>query len=90
MVFALWYTYDANGQRTWYFVSSGQWTSPTSYTGALYQASGPALNGPFDPNLVARTQVGTATLNFADANTGTWSYSINGVAGIKNITRFAY
>jgi hypothetical protein len=90
MVFAVWYTYDANGQRIWYTMSSGQWTSPTSYTGALYQTAGPPANGPFDPSLVARTQVGTATLNFADANTGTWSYSVNGVSGLKNITRYPF
>jgi hypothetical protein len=90
IVFALWYTYDASGQRIWYSMSSGQWTSPTSYTGALYQTAAPPANGPFDPNLVVRTQVGTATLNFADANTGTLSYSVNGVSGIKNITRYPF
>ena len=89
-LFAVWYTYAPDGSRTWFVMPSGSWTSPTTYTGPLYTAAGPAADGPFDPSLVTKTQVGTATLSFTDANDGTWSYTVNGVAGSQFITRQSY
>src|SRR6185436_19431658 len=42
---------------------------------------------PFDPNRVVATEVGTATLEFADESRGTFGYTVNGVAGSKAIAR---
>jgi hypothetical protein len=89
-LFAVWYTYDANGKRVWYSMSEGTWTSPTTYAGPLFVSSGPAANGPFDPNQVTRTQVGSGTLQFSDANDGIWSYTVNGISGSEPITRQPY
>ncbi len=90
IIFAIWYTYDANGKRTWYAMSSGTWLSSNTYQGQLYTASGPGYNGAFDPNRVTRTAVGTGTLVFTDANNATWSYTVNGVSGSKSITRLPF
>jgi hypothetical protein len=90
VIFAVWYTYDANGKRVWYSLTEGSWTSPTTYTGPLFVSSGPAANAPFDPSQVTRTQVGTGTLQFSDANNGTWSYTVNGISGSEPITRQPY
>jgi hypothetical protein len=90
VLFAVWYTYDANGKRVWYSMSEGTWTSPTTYAGPLFVSSGPAANGPFDPNQVTRTQVGSGTLQFSDANDGIWSYTVNGISGSEPITRQPY
>lgn len=89
-LFGVWYTYDENGARTWYVVPSGTWTTGNVYTGPIYATAGPAFNGPFDPSLVRRTQVGTATFAFSDASNATFSFTVNGIAGIKPITRLAY
>ncbi len=86
-IFAAWFTYAADGNPTWYTLPSGTWTSPTTYTGTIYTASGPAADGPFDSSQVVVTAVGTATLTFSDANNGTLSYTVNGVSGSKPITR---
>ena len=91
VIFAIWYTYDASGKMTWYHVPSGTWTDSMTYTGTLYAVSGPAFSNPtFTSSLVKRTAVGTATLAFGSASSGTWSYSIDGVSGSKPITRLPF
>ncbi|MGZ5078342.1 MAG: hypothetical protein ACXWHZ_02215 [Usitatibacter sp.] len=90
IIFGVWYTYDAAGKRTWFVLPSGSWTSGNVYSGPLYATAGPAFNGSFDPSLVRRTQVGTATLTFSDANNATFAFTVNGVGGVKSITRIPY
>jgi lysyl endopeptidase len=87
-IFAVWYTYDATGRMMWYVLPGGTWTSPTSFTGNIYATTGPAGNAAsFDPNAVTRRIVGTGTLNFSDANNGTFAFSIDGVSSTKSLTR---
>ncbi len=90
IVFGTWYTYGADGKRTWFVMPSGSWSSPNTYSGTLYTTSGPAFTGPFDPALVTITPVGTGTLTFSDANNATWTYSVNGLSGTKSIRRFEF
>jgi lysyl endopeptidase len=90
-VFATWFTYNADGTPLWLSVTANN-TSPGVYAGTLYLTTGPPFNAvPFDPNLVQRTVAGTATLSFANGNSGTLSYSVNTQTGIvaqmKSITR---
>jgi lysyl endopeptidase len=87
-IFAVWYTYDASGRMTWYVIPDGTWTSPTVYTGSIYATTGPAASaGSFNPDVVTRRIVGTGTLTFSDANTGTFAFTIDGVTGTRSITR---
>jgi hypothetical protein len=90
VIFAVWYTYDANHKMYWLHMSSGRWTSSSSYTGDLYETTGPPANGPFDASRVQRTVVGTATLSFSSANSGTLTYTYHGMSGSKSLTRLAY
>ena len=86
-IFATWFTYDVDGTPMWLVVTAPK-SAPGTYTGTLYRTTGPAFSAvPFDPSRVGVTAVGSATLNFADGNTGTFSYSVNGVAQAKPITR---
>jgi lysyl endopeptidase len=87
IVFGVWYTYDTNGKRTWFVMSSGTWSDSKTYSGTLYAVTGPAYTTGFNPSLVERRPVGTVTLRFSDANNGTFRYSVDGVAGEKIITR---
>jgi hypothetical protein len=89
-IFGVWYTYDADGKRTWFVLPSGSWSSGNVYSGPLYATAGPAYNGPFNPALVQRTLVGSATLTFTDSANGTFAFSVNGVGGVKAITRIPY
>ena len=90
VIFGVWYTYDANGQRTWYAFGDSAWTSLDTYEGTLYTAAGPAQLGGFDPNAVVRTNVGTFTLTFSDANHGTYRWTVGGATGTKNVVRFTF
>ena len=88
-IFAAWYTYDATGKAIWYVVPNCP-VSGTSCTGALYQVTGgesltTAWNGTNAP-----TVVGSMTLAFTDAGSGTMSYSLNGVNASRVIVRQVY
>ena len=86
-IFATWFTYGLDGLPLWLSVTA-QKTGPGTYAGTLYRTTGPAFNAvPFNPAAVAATPVGTATLTFASGNSGTFAYTVNGVAQVKPITR---
>ena len=87
VIFGVWYTYGADGKRTWLVLPSGTWSSANTYTGPLYATAGPNVAQSFDASKVTVQPVGTATLTFSDANTGTFAYSVNGVSGSRAITR---
>jgi len=89
-LFAIWFVYNQAGQPVWYTLQPGAWTSPTVYTGPVFKTTGPYYGGAFDPTQVGITQVGTATLSFTDSNTGTFSYTVEGVSGAKSITRLPF
>ena len=87
IIFASWFTYDLTGKGLWLTMTAPQIATGV-YSGALYTTTGPAFNAvPFNPAQVKLTQVGTGTLSFSDANDGTFAYTVNGVAQMKNITR---
>jgi hypothetical protein len=90
IMFGVWYTYDAQGKRTWFTFSTGTWTADNTYSATLQSVSGPPQNFTFDPALVRRTDVGSVTLTFSSHSTGTFAWSVNGASGVKNITRFAF
>jgi hypothetical protein len=86
-IFATWFTYDASGKPRWLAVSANR-TAPGVYSGDLFTTTGPPLSAvPFNPGAVVETTVGTATLTFADGNSATFAYSVNGVSQTKPITR---
>jgi hypothetical protein len=63
-------------------------TGPRSFAGTLYRTTGPAFSAvPFDPATVARTEVGTMTLAFANGNSAAFHYDIGPVSQTKVITR---
>ncbi len=90
MIFGVWYTYEADGTRTWFVLPSGTWTSSTTYTGALYVTNGPPYTVPFVAGQVQPRQVGTATLTFTSTSTGTFAYSVDGVSGTKTMQRQSF
>jgi hypothetical protein len=86
-IFATWFTYDHDHTPMW-LVATMLNTAPATYTGTLYRTTGPAFNAvPFNPAGVVGTSVGTAKLTFADGNTATFSYTVDGITQTKPITR---
>jgi hypothetical protein len=93
ILFATWFTYDRDGSGMWLVMSNGRQTGPGSFSGTLYRTVGPAFSATpfraitFPENYV---EVGTVSFSFDDANRGTMSYLVDGVAQTKPITRFVY
>lgn len=88
IVFATWFTYDAQGQGMWLVMSNGARVGDNTYAGTLYRTSGPAFHAePFDPSRVTATPVGTARFAFSDASNGTFSYTVDGISGSRAIER---
>ena len=91
LLIAVWFTYASNGLPTWYTLTNGTWTSPTSYSGQVFALTGPpATSATFDPSAVKERQAGIATLSFTDSGHGVFAYTIDGVTGQKAITRQPY
>lgn len=90
-IFAVWYTYDANGRTVWYVVPAGSWTAANVYTGTAYRTTGsPWLGVPYDPAMLNAPAVGTVTFTFTDLNNAVMSYTVDGVSGSKPITRQSF
>jgi hypothetical protein len=86
-VFGVVYTYTADRKPLWLAMPSGRWELPGRLSGNLYRASGPSFAGAFDPARVSVRPVGTIALDFAGSETATLSYSVDGVAVEKRLTR---
>ena len=87
ILFATWFTYDANGKGLWLVMPDGAKTGPGSYSGALYRTTGTPFSAPWDSSLLTVTQVGTAAFSFTDASNGTFTYSMNNTSQSKAIMR---
>lgn len=86
IIFATLFTYDTNGNPIWYVASNCAVTA-NGCTGDLYQVTGgSAPTTAWNPNLGV-TAVGTVDFVFDTISTGNMGYTINGVSGIKAITK---
>lgn len=85
-IFATLYVYGPDSQPRWYF-ASGMTGSANSYTGQLYRTTGPVVTSNPFPGFSSITPVGTMTLNFNSAITGTLTYSVDGATVTKQIAR---
>ena len=91
IIFASWFTYDASG-KGWWLVMTANKTGPNTYSGTLFQGTGPAFNAvPFPPlgtpGGATPASVGAGTLTFTDANNAVFNYTVNGISQTKAITR---
>ncbi len=92
LIFASWFTYDLAGKGTW-LVTTASKTTGATYTGQLFQGTGPAFNAvPFPPlgspgGAVIGGLGGTATVTFIDPNNALFTYTVAGIAQTKVITR---
>jgi hypothetical protein len=87
------YVYGATTRATWYSATLHFAGSDASgslvYTGDLFEATGPWFGGVlFDPGLVTIRRAGDATFRGTSVDTGTLSYSVDGIVVDKAIERF--
>ena len=91
LMFATWFTYDANGRDTWYTVSRAEAQPDGSFTGAIQQVTAGTpynqINGaPAFPSGGA-PNVGNMTFRFTNGERGSMTYSIGNVTQTKNFER---
>lgn len=87
-LFMTFFIYGSNGNAVWYVAPATTYTSGFTFSGPLYQTTGPWFGGGFfNPSAVGVRQVGTATFVLANVNTATLSYSADGLSANKALTR---
>jgi len=87
VIFATWFTYDADGTPLWLSATATKVASGI-YAGPLIRTTGPAFSAvAFDPAKVVRAVAGTLTLAFSDGNSAAFAYTVGGVTRTKAITR---
>jgi hypothetical protein len=91
-LFATWYTYDANNRQTFLTVTNGNFTNATTWSGQIFKPTGSPFNSAtYDPSrFAAGSALGTATLTFANANSASLTYTVNGITRTKNLVRFPF
>jgi lysyl endopeptidase len=89
-IVAIWFTYDNEGRAVWMAMTGGAWKSVSEFESPVYRTTGPSFAKSFDANQVNLQQIGTATLRFSADGTATFSTTVNGVAQVKTLARFAY
>jgi len=88
ILFAVWFTYDDEGNGMWLVMPTSAKTGEATYSGVLYRTTGPPFDAdPWNSARVAAGAVGTATFAFVDADNGTFTYSVGGTTQSKPITR---
>ena len=86
VIFGTLFTYDAAGAPMWLVLARGDLQSDGSFLGTLYRTTGPAFNAvPW--TATTPVEVGTMRVAFSSINTGTLTYSVDGVNVTKSITR---
>lgn len=91
ILFATLFVYTPGGAPIWYVGSAVQYTGASggslNYSGQLFRTTGQWFGGAFNPNAVTATPVGNVSFSFDTVETGTLTYSVDGVSVSKRITR---
>ncbi len=86
-LFAVWFTYGASGEPTWFVMPSGFWSDASTYEGRIYRASGvPWLGREYDARAFRTTDVGSFRLRF-DGEAAQFEYTIDGRSGTMALSR---
>jgi hypothetical protein len=80
-IFSAWFTYGLDRRPIWFVLSGNSWNANTATTSILRVTGNPWLGVQFVPKTDPATNMGMATLGFADAANGEFSYSITTSAG---------
>lgn len=84
-IFATLFVYGTDNSPRWYVASQLE-GSPNSFSGTLYQTTGPAFSAPWTGGQPP-TAVGSMSVAFSGSNSGTLTYTVNGVTVSKTIQR---
>lgn len=88
LIFFTMFVYDPAGKPVWYVGTINPTGAPFTWSGQMYLTTGPWFGGqPYNPALFGGRVVGTMTWTATTVETGTLSYTVDGVAVTKSIQR---
>lgn len=85
-VLVYWYTYTGDGGQRW-FVGEARREGLSLIVDELLVTEGGLFGPMFDPEAVERTPAGTLRIDFAGCNSGTATFTVDGVEGSLDIIR---
>ncbi len=92
IIFLAWYSYNEQGEPLWYTANITKVEGAERFTGFLYRTKGRSIsqiNGA--PAIIGTPEeAGRATLDFANGENATMTYTIGGATQTKTITRFNF
>ena len=90
VIFATMFVYGPDTTARWFSATLSPIGTSTNWSGALDQTTGTYYGGTWNNASVTHSTVGTMTVNFASANAGSLTYSVNGLQVSKQISRFTF
>jgi alpha-tubulin suppressor-like RCC1 family protein/Tol biopolymer transport system component len=85
-----WFTYDADGEPTW-FIAAGAFEQPDgSYRGDLFRFTGTPFAQIDGPAAQTVTPVGALTLRYSGEDELAFDYSVDGISQSKTLRRFPF
>jgi hypothetical protein len=86
-LFAIWFTYDAAGDPTWYVMPSGSWSDAQTWQGRLYSTASSAwLGRAYDASLLHSSDVGPFRLRFS-GDRAAFDYAVGSRSGTLALQR---
>ena len=94
ILFATLFVYDKGEQAVWYSVTLNYQSTgangAVTYSGDLYETTGPAIGKPYNPARVKYCQVGLATITCGDDAHAFFQYTADGAGEAKQIERLTF
>lgn len=88
LIFATLFNYASDQLPLWLVASDLTLQANGSFTGPLYRLTGPPFfQLPWNPSGTNLSTVGTMTISFSGASSGTLAYTVNGVSVTRSITK---
>ena len=88
VIFGTLFVYGSDNTARWFSVSLTPTGGSTTWSGPLDQTTGSYYGGGWSNGSVTHNGVGTMTVTFSSASTGSLSYTASGVTVNKQISRF--
>jgi cyclophilin family peptidyl-prolyl cis-trans isomerase len=89
-LFAAWYTYDADGRAVWYAATNCPIVGNSCTADVFQVTGGTPITSPWTAANRHTAKVGELTLTFTSTDTATMSYTLNGLANTRSISRLQF
>jgi hypothetical protein len=90
-LFSVWFTYDENGEPTWFAMTDGAWTSSNTYEGRMHRTTSSGwFNVPYDASQFRAIDVGPYKLRFLGQNAAELEYNVDGRTGTLSLSRLPF